>query len=83
MIHIFHTKGPHHTHDCEECEYLFSRRIDGSNKTVEFDFYRSCTDEDKETFLIRFSSDGPDYYSGVTVENALIHYAIDMQGIDM
>jgi hypothetical protein len=70
---------PTHEHDCEECEFQFGIRITVKEKFDDItgdvhvvDVYKQCDGEEK--YLLRWSSDGPDYHSGVRFRDLCAGY---------
>jgi len=54
--------GPEYKHDCDNCTYLGFEKKDG--KMVDLYF---CPQHKVPTIIARYSSDGPDYISGVAL----------------
>ena len=70
---------PFHKHDCSKCKFLFS--VAGTVGGA-IDVYDNCDNNwvkmergDDTPYLIRFSSDGPDYVT-VGIRDLAISYAI-------
>jgi len=66
---------PTHTHDCENCSFLFGINYHNGHKIIEVvDVYSQCGKKET-TFLIRFSSIGYDYTSGADLKQVVAGYA--------
>lgn len=60
---------PAHEHDCTKCEFMFSihYHVNG-DIPYKVDVYKQCPESrslEGERYLLRWSSDGPDYHSGI------------------
>lgn len=70
--------NPAHEHDCNECLFLFGiRYIDEETNVLFVDVYRQCgspRSREKQKYLIRYSSDGPDYSSGLSFRHIIAVY---------
>lgn len=77
MTHGYSFSGkPHFEHDCDKCDFLFSVdfHIDTLGYSVHLaDVYKSCQNTvhrpGELNLIIRYSSDGPDYFSSVNLKN--------------
>lgn len=61
--------GPIHAHDCKGCTYLGSRHIGADT----YDFYFCKQGGNLPTILGRWSSEGPDYTSGLNERDGVYH----------
>lgn len=60
---------PTHTHDCRECKFLFGVVFhDNDEKQAVLDVYDQCGSHGDDRYLLRYSSEGADYASGVTLQ---------------
>jgi len=61
---------PTHTHDCRECKFLFGVVFyDDQEKLATLDVYKQCGSHgDDVRYLLRYSSEGADYTSGVNLQ---------------
>lgn len=58
---------PIYMHDCTKCVFLGTHEYEG----VQYDLYTCDQGRNWPTVLARFSSDGPDYLSGLAVAKAI------------
>ena len=67
---------PTHLHDCNECKFLFGVVLyDDHTKMATLDVYEQCNNIDPEVrYLLRYSSEDPDYISGVTLQHLVAGY---------
>jgi len=64
-----YTNVPTHTHDCTECKFLFGVVFyNDREKLATLDVYDQCGNRGDDRYLLRYSSEGPDYISGVTLQ---------------
>jgi len=89
-----YTDKPVHKHDCPNCKFQFGivfskgTTIDNLKVTHKVDVYKQCTldafnDEEKgkigeDKYLIRWSSHGPDYTSGLGIKSLCAGYFSNM-----
>jgi hypothetical protein len=67
-------RGPRWTHDCSACVYLGSL-AKAADRTI-VDIYRQCgvslTHDGSQAYLMRRSSNGSDYTSGLTIKDLIL-----------
>jgi hypothetical protein len=79
IIGYSYNELPNHKHDCEECIFLFGVNIHNQSNLIlrTVDVYEQCQSTlhpDEKSYLIRYSSDGPDYISGLSFRNIVAGY---------
>jgi len=87
----FHQE-PFHEHDCDRCNFLFSFGISTRDCDYPYphgtpkmyvDVYENCDNISEEApYLIRYSSDGPDYAT-TGIRSLVASYVVDHMGLEL
>lgn len=72
---------PKHQHDCKKCEFMFSVELHDIDDNIQWvDVYEQCRnmkhEYKKPQYLFRYSSDGPDYISGLNFRHIVSGFVV-------